>query len=184
LVFKIDLLVGLRLLTGLSVTERSGGGQRRLQRSDHGRLHVRRMAVSRNGMISQVSDASQEIDSIIKELRDWRGETLARLRASIKRASPSVVEDVKWKKPSNPAGVPVWSREGIVCIGDALKNSVRLTFPKGALIADPKKLFNARLDSKTNRAIDVREGEAIDDAAFAALIRDAVRLNVSKVRGR
>ena len=145
---------------------------------------MRRMAVSRNGMISQVSNASQEIDSIIKELRDWRGETLARLRASIKRASPSVVEDVKWKKPSNPAGVPVWSQEGIVCIGDALKNSVRLTFPKGALIADPKKLFNARLDSKTNRAIDVREDEAVDDAAFAALIRDAVSLNVSKVRGR
>jgi hypothetical protein len=140
--------------------------------------------LSRNGMISEVSNASQEIDSIIEELRDWRGETLARLRASIKRASPSVVEDVKWKKPSNPAGVPVWSREGIVCVGDALKNSVRLTFPKGALIADAKKLFNARLDSKTNRAIDVREGEAVDDAAFAALIRDAVRLNVSKVRGR
>ena len=144
---------------------------------------MRRMAVSRNGMISQVSNASQEIDSIIQELRDWRGETLARLRASIKRASPSVVEDVKWKKPSNPAGVPVWSREGIVCIGEALKNSVRLTFPKGALIADPKKLCNARLDSKTNRAIDVREDEALNDAAFAALIRDAVRLNVSKVRG-
>ena len=120
---------------------------------------MRRMAVSRNGMISQVSNASQEIDSIIQELRDWRGETLARLRASIKRASPSVVEDVKWKKPSNPAGVPVWSREGIVCIGEALKNSVRLTFPKGALTADPKKLCNARLDSKTNRAIDVREDE-------------------------
>ena len=120
------------------------------------------MAVSRNGMISQVSNASQEIDSIIKELRDWRGETLARLRASIKRASPSVVEDVKWKKPSNPAGVPVWSSEGIVCIGDALKNSVRLTFPKGALIADPKKLFNARLDSKTTRAIDVREDDAVN----------------------
>ena len=142
------------------------------------------MAVSRNGMISRVSTASQEIDSIIKELPDWRGKTLARLRASITKASPSVVEEVKWKKPSNPAGVPVWSSEGIVCVGDALKNSVRLTFPKGALIADSKKLFNARLDSKTNRAIDVREGEPVDDAAFAALIRDAVRLNVSKARGR
>ncbi|HYS98115.1 MAG TPA: DUF1801 domain-containing protein [Candidatus Dormibacteraeota bacterium] len=135
-------------------------------------------------MISQVSKASQEIDAIVKALRDWRGETLARLRASIKRASPSVVEEVKWKKPSNPAGVAVWSQDGIVCIGEALKNSVRLTFPKGALVADPKKLFNARLDSKTNRAIDVREGETLDVAAFAALIRDAVRLNVSKVRGR
>jgi hypothetical protein len=130
------------------------------------------------------SASSKEIDSIIKGLRDWRGETLAQLRASIKRAFPSVVEDVKWKKPSNPAGVPIWSREGIVCIGDALKNSVRLTFPKGALIADPKKLFNARLDSRTNRAIDVREDEVVNDAAFAALIRDAVRLNVSKVRRR
>ena len=136
-------------------------------------------------MISRVSKpASQEIDSIVRGLRDWRGETLARLRASIKRASPSVIEDVKWKKPTNPAGVPVWSQDGIICIGDALKNSVRLTFPKGALVADPKKLFNARLDSKTNRAIDVREGQTFDDAAFAALIRDAVRLNLSKARGR
>src|SRR5439155_22056273 len=122
-------------------------------------------------MISQVSKASQGIDAIVKALRDWRGETLARLRASIKRASPSVVEEVKWKKPSNPVGVAVSSQDGIVCIGEALKNSVRLTFPKGALVADPKKLFNARLDSKTNRAIDVREGETLDVAAFAALIR-------------
>jgi hypothetical protein len=141
-------------------------------------------ASGRRGMMSQVSRASQEIDSIIRGLRDWRGETLARLRASIRRASSSVIEDVKWKKPSNPAGVPVWSDDGIVCIGEALKNSVRLTFPKGALIADPKQLFNARLDSKTTRAIDVREGETVHDAAFAALIRDAVRLNVSTVRGR
>jgi hypothetical protein len=135
-------------------------------------------------MISHVSNASQEIDSIIKKLPDWRGETLARLRASIKRASPSVVEEVKWKKPSNPAGVAVWSHEGIVCVGEALKNAVRLTFPKGALIADPKKLFNTRLDSKATRAIDVREGEALGEAAFAALIREAVRVNASKVRGR
>jgi hypothetical protein len=134
--------------------------------------------------MAQVTGASQEINSIINRLRDWRGDTLARLRASIKRASPSIVEEVKWKKPSNPAGVPVWSHDGIVCIGEALKDSVRLTFPKGALIADPKKLFNARLDSKTTRAIDVREGETVDDAAFAALIRNAVRSNVSKVRVR
>lgn len=131
-------------------------------------------------MITLVSNASEEIDAIIKKLPGWRGETLARLRASIKRASPSVVEEVKWKKPSNPAGVPVWSRDGIICIGEALKNSVRLTFPKGALIADPKKLFNARLDSKTVRATDVREGEALDGAAFAQLIRDAVRLNTAR----
>jgi hypothetical protein len=135
-------------------------------------------------MISQVSSASQEIDSIIKGVDDWRGKTLARLRARIKTASPAVVEEVKWKKPSNPAGVPVWSHEGIVCVANALKNAVRLTFPKGALIADPKKLFNTRLDSKTTRAIDVREGEDVDDAAFTALIRHAVKLNESKVRGR
>lgn len=134
--------------------------------------------------MSQVTGASQEIDSIIKGLRDWRGETLARLRTSIMRASPSLVEEVKWKKPSNPAGVPVWSHDGIVCIGEALKSAVRLTFPKGALIADPKKLFNARLDSKTIRAIDVRERETVGAAAFAALIRDAVRLNASKARAR
>ena len=137
-----------------------------------------------DGMISRVSQASKEIDSIIKRLPDWRGETLARLRASIRRASPAVVEEVKWKKPSNPAGVAVWSQEGIVCIGEALKNAVRLTFPKGALVADPKKLFNSRLDSKTVRAVDVREGETLNDAALAALIRDAVRLNVSKARAR
>ena len=112
------------------------------------------------------------------------GETLARLRGGIQKASPSVTEEVKWKKPSNPAGVPVWSHEGNVCIGEALKNAVRLTFPKGALIADPTKLFNARLDSKTNRAIDVREGETLDEVAFASLIRDAVQLNDSKVRSR
>ena len=131
-----------------------------------------------------MSDASREIDSIIKSLGDWRGETLAGLRAAIKKASPSLVEEVKWKKPSNPAGVAVWSHDGMVCIGEALKNAVRLTFPKGALISDPKKLFNARLDSKATRAIDVREGESLDDAAFASLIRDAVRLNESKVRAR
>ena len=131
-------------------------------------------------MISLMSNPSQEIDAIIKKLPDWRGKTLAQLRASIRKLSPSVVEEVKWKKPSNPAGVPVWSQEGIVCVGEALKNAVRLTFPKGALIADPKKLFNTRLDSKSTRAIDVREGEAVDAAALAALIRAAVKLNVAK----
>ena len=145
-------------------------------------MSIRLMVMT--GMISLVGNASHEVDSIIKGIRDWRGKTLAQLRASIRRASPSVVEEVKWKKPSNPAGVPVWSSDGIVCIGEALKNAVRLTFPKGALIADPKKLFNARLDSNATRAIDVREGESVDDAALAALIRGAVRLNGSKVRTR
>jgi hypothetical protein len=129
-----------------------------------------------------MTDASREIDAIIKGLRGWRGETLEQLRSAIRKASPSMIEEVKWKKPSNPAGVPVWSHDGIVCIGEALKSSVRLTFPKGALIADPHKLFNARLDSKTNRAIDIREGEGVNRTAFASLIREAVRLNASKPR--
>lgn len=130
------------------------------------------------------SNPSAEIDAIIRSLRDWRGDRLARLRASIKKASPSVTEEVKWKKPSNPAGVPVWYQDGIVCVGEALKSAVRLTFPKGALVADPKKLFNARLDSKSTRAMDVREGQTVDEAALAALIRAAVKVNASSARAR
>ena len=123
---------------------------------------------------------SQQIDAIIKESGDWRGEKLSQLRALIQKADPAVVEEVKWKKPSNPMGVPVWSHDGIICVADTLKSAVRLTFPKGAQMKDPKKLFNTRLDSKTVRAIDFRDGEAIDDATLKALILDAVRLNRSK----
>src|SRR5215813_10715768 len=120
---------------------------------------------------------SQEIDAIIEEPGDWRSETLSRLRALIKQADPAVVEEVKWKKPSKPSGVPVWSHDGILCIGEALKNAVRLSFPKGAGIKDPKKLFNTRLDSKSVRAIDFFEGEAVNEAALKAIIIDAVRQN-------
>jgi len=109
---------------------------------------------------------------------------LSKLRAQIKKADSAVVEEVKWKKPSNPMGVPVWSHDGIVCIGEALKNAVRLTFPKGAQVKDPKKLFNTRLDSKTVRAIDFREGDGVDEAALKALILEVVELNESKVRER
>ena len=123
---------------------------------------------------------SQQIDTIIKELSDWRGKKLSQLRGLIKKADPSVVEEVKWKKPSKPMGVPVWSHDGIICIGDTLKNAVRLTFPKGAQIKDPKKLFNKRLDSKTVRAIDFYEDDAVDEAALKALIIDTVKLNTSK----
>ena len=124
---------------------------------------------------------SQEIDSIIKEAGDWRGKKLSRLRTLIKKADPAVVEEVKWKKPSKPSGVPVWSHDGIICVADTLKNAVRLTFPQGAQIKDPKKIFNTRLDSKTVRAIDFFEGETvIDEAALKALILDAVRLNTQK----
>ena len=131
-----------------------------------------------------MSAASQEIDAIVAGLDDWRGQTLSQLRATIRKASPTLVEEVKWKKPSNPAGVPVWSRDGIVCVGEALKSAVRLTFPKGALLADPKKLFNARLDGNSNRAIDFHEGEKVDGAALAALILEAVRVNESKAGER
>src|SRR5664279_1962158 len=96
---------------------------------------------------------SQQIDAIIQEPGDWRSETLSQLRALIRNADPAGVEEVKWKKPSNPMGVPVWSHDGILCVADTLKKAVRLTFPKGAHMKDPKKLFNTRLDSKTVRAI-------------------------------
>ncbi len=127
---------------------------------------------------------SQQIDAIIKQPGDWRGKKLSQLRACIKQADPAVVEEVKWKKASKPMGVPVWSHDGILCLGDTLKNAVRLTFPKGAQLKDPKKLFNTRLESNTVRAIDFHEGEAVDEAALKALILDAVGLNTSKARGR
>ena len=123
---------------------------------------------------------SQQIDAIIKEPGDWRGEKLSQLRALIKKADPAVAEEVKWKKPSKPSGVPVWAHDGIICIADTLKNAVRLTFPQGVQIKDPKKLFNTRLDSKTVRAIDFFEGEAVDEAALKALILGAVKLNSQK----
>jgi hypothetical protein len=128
--------------------------------------------------------ASQQIDAIIKEPGDWRGKKLSQLRAVIKKADPAVVEEVKWKKPSRPSGVPVWSHDGIICVADILKSAVRLTFPKGAQMKDPKKIFNTRLDSKTVRAIDFYEDDPVDDAALKALILDAVRLNTSKERER
>ena len=108
---------------------------------------------------SQDKSISQQIDAIIKEPGDWRGEKLSQLRALIKKADPAVIEEVKWKKPSKPSGVPVWSHNGNMCIADTLKNAVRLTFPKGAQMKDPQKLFNTRLDSKTVRAIDFHEGD-------------------------
>lgn len=128
--------------------------------------------------------SSQQIDTKIKALGDWRGKRLSQLRALIKKADGRMVEEVKWKKPSNPMGVPVWSHDGIVCIGEALKNAVRLTFPKGASLKDSKELFNARLDSKSVRAIDFHEGDAVDEAALRALILEGVRLNTLKVRER
>ncbi len=126
--------------------------------------------------------ASQQIDAIIKEPGDWRGKKLSPLRAVIRKADPAIVEEVKWKKPSKPSGVPVWSHDGILCVADTLKNAVRLTFPKGAQMKDPKKLFNTRLDSKSVRAIDFHENDTVDESALKALILEAVRLNVPKTR--
>jgi hypothetical protein len=127
---------------------------------------------------------SQQINAIIKWSGDWRSRTLSELRALIRNADPAVVEEVKWKKPSKPMGVPVWSHDGILCVADTLKEAVRLTFPKGAQMRDPKRLFNTRLESNTVRAIDVHEGETVDGAALKALILDAVGLNARKERKR
>ena len=109
---------------------------------------------------------------------DWRSETLGRVRALIKAADPDAVEEVKWRKPSNPDGVPTWSHNGILCTGETYKDKVKLTFAQGAAVDDPTGLFNASLDAGTRRAIDIHEGDAIDEAAFKDLIRSAVARNV------
>jgi hypothetical protein len=112
-------------------------------------------------------------------MADWRTETLSKVRQLIEQADPEAVEEIKWRKPSAPDGVPVWSRGGIICTGETYKSHVKLTFPKGAQLKDPAGLFNAGLDSKSRRAIDLQEGDEIDEAAFEALIREAVALNES-----
>ena len=119
---------------------------------------------------------SRLIDGRIKELNDWRGKTLARVRSLIKQADPEVVEEWKWR------GVPVWEHNGIICTGETYKAVVKLTFAKGASLMDPSGLFNSSLDGNVRRAIDIREGEAIDEAALKSLIRDAVSLNESSRR--
>jgi hypothetical protein len=116
-----------------------------------------------------------------EELRDWRGETLARIRTLIKLADPEVVEEVKWRKPSNAMrGVPVWSHDGIICTGETYKNAVKMTFAEGASLEDPSGLFNSSLEGNTRRAIDFHEGDTIDEKALKALIRAAVAFNVAK----
>jgi hypothetical protein len=128
---------------------------------------------------------SRLIDARIKALGDWRGETLARVRGLIKEADPDVVEEVKWRKPSNAMlGVPVWEHAGIICTGETYKNVVKLTFAKGASLEDPSGLFNAGLDGNARRAIDFSEGDKIDGRALKALIRAAVALNTSTARSR
>jgi hypothetical protein len=120
------------------------------------------------------------IDARIKKLGDWRGETLARVRAVIKQADPDIVEEVKWRKPSNGMlGVPVWEHDGIICTGETYKAAVKLTFARGASLKDPSGLFNASLDGGTRRAIDIHEGDTINEKALKALIREAAALNTA-----
>jgi hypothetical protein len=122
--------------------------------------------------------ASASIDEKIKELGDWRGKTLAHVRQFIHKADPEIQEEWKWAKPASP-GTPVWSHDGIVCTGETYKQVVKLTFARGASLKDPKKLFNSSLEGNARRAIDLREGEMIDEAAFRELIRAAVAANIA-----
>jgi hypothetical protein len=123
------------------------------------------------------SEGSDGIDAKVASLGDWRGATLASLRALIKEADPEVAETIKWRKPSNALGVPVWEDGGIICTGETYRDKVKLTFARGASLADPKRLFNSSLDAGTRRAIDIFEGDEIDAEAFKVLIQEAVALN-------
>lgn len=125
---------------------------------------------------------SQEIDAKLKDLGDWRGTTLSHLRGLIHAAVPDVVETVKWRKASNPLGVPVWEHGGILCTGEVYKGYVKLTFARGAALADPTGLFNAGFAGGTRRAIDLKEGESLDEAAFKALMREAVAANAARAK--
>ena len=122
---------------------------------------------------------SELVDARIAEVDDWRGEMLSRIRGLTKQALPDVVEEIKWRKPSNPSGVPVWSHHGILFTGEPFKGKVKLTFAKGASLEDPAGLFNASLEAKVSRAIDLYEGDGVDEEAFKALVRAAAELNAS-----
>jgi len=128
------------------------------------------------------SAASKKIDQRTKELGDWRGKTLEKVRHIIMSADPDIIEEWKWVKPTNP-GVPVWSHTGIICTGETYKDKVKLTFAKGASLKDPARLFNSSLDGNVRRAIDIHEGEKINEDALKNLVRAAVMLNVGRIRG-
>jgi hypothetical protein len=123
---------------------------------------------------------SDDVDKKIASLADWRGAMLAKLRRLIREADPAVEEDVKWRKPSNPLGVPTWSHAGIICTGETYKDKVKLTFAQGAALEDPSGLFNSSLSGGTRRAIDIPEGGDVDEQAFKALVREAVALNLAR----
>jgi hypothetical protein len=129
------------------------------------------------------ASASELIDAIIEELGDWRGEMLRHVRGLLHRAEPHLVETVKWRKPSNPRGVPVWELDGIICTGETYKDKVKLTFAHGASLDDPSGLFNASLQGSTRRAIDLREGDGLDDEAFIDLVVAATARNESRAKG-
>ena len=132
----------------------------------------------KKAVASQKHSATDLISERIAELGDWRGKTLGRMRTLIKSADPDVVEEWKWVKPTKP-GTPVWSHDGIICTGESYKSVVKLTFAKGAALKDPARLFNSSLDGNVRRAIDIHEGEEVDESAFKALVRQAVALNRS-----
>lgn len=132
--------------------------------------------------VGDAQAGSQSIDDKISSLGDWRGVMLTRLRALIKEAEPDIVEEVKWRKPANPMGVPTWSRHGIICTGETYKDKIKLTFAHGASLPDPAKLFNSSLDGNMRRAIDLRDGETFDEAAFGQLVREAVSRNASHAK--
>ena len=123
--------------------------------------------------------ATEEIDRKIASLGDWRGTTFARVRRLISEADPGVVEEVKWRKPSNPLGVPVWEHAGMICTGELYRDKVKLTFARGAALEDPARLFNSGFAGGTRRAIDMHEGEEVDGEAFKALIVEAVAMNLA-----
>ena len=130
---------------------------------------------------SETQSASEQISNRIADFPDWRGQTLSRMRKLIQEADPDVIEEFKWVKPSSP-GTPVWSHDGIICTGESYKSVVKLTFAKGASLKDPAGLFNSSLDGNVRRAIDIREDDEVDQAAFKALIRQAVALNGAKAK--
>ncbi|MDG0815143.1 DUF1801 domain-containing protein [Bdellovibrio svalbardensis] len=136
------------------------------------------MKKSKVGTSPKANSPSQLIDARIKELADWRGETLSQIRSLIKKSVPEVIEEWKWR------GVPVWSQDGIICTGESYKDKIKLTFVNGAKLKDPKKLFNSSLEGNSRRAIDLNEGDKVNVAAFKSLIREVVALNASKQKGK
>jgi hypothetical protein len=141
---------------------------------------ARQVLIVKKSGSQAVESSTNLVDLRIESLGDWRGEMLSRIRAVIRQADPEVVEECKWVKPSNPWGVPVWSHDGMICTGETHKNVVKMTFAKGAFLDDPAGLFNSSLEGRLRRAIDIHEGDKVNEKALKALIRAAVGLNSSK----